>query len=504
MDNDAKSCYDRILCSLAMIISQYFGISNTSASVQANTLRKMKFRLRTALGTSVNTYQHTVSTPIHGTGQGSCASPSIWLMTSSILMDCLTAISNGMTMLDVVHGKTIKQWIDGFVDDTSLFSNLTPGAYDDDTLLQLQTNLSHDMMKWKELLEASGGNLELSKCFYYILSWKFDEEGNASPMSIQEQQQECDQITIHDNEDLEEVTIVQKEVHVAHKTSGCYKAINGNEREQKKRFKSKSDKYGYMLKNATLSRKQANMAYRSVYIPSLKYSLPACSLSLNYIGYIQNFTLDKFLPFMGYKHGTHRALIHGPSELGGANIPHLYTEMMGMKLETFISHIRANTILGQSFKINLNYIQLIAGISTPIFESNADLSYIDDNWILHLRDYLIQINGQLALKDIWKSTKPRENDINLMEKFLTLGYTTKEIRLINNWQRFFKVNYLSEIYSSDGVKIQQSFLKRPLGDKVYATHNSKLRWPRHPEPGKKGFSLWLKSLQSCFNITSCS
>ena len=59
MDNDAKSCYDRILCNLAMIVSQYFGISNKSASVQAQKLRNMKIRLRTAIGSSTNTYQHT-------------------------------------------------------------------------------------------------------------------------------------------------------------------------------------------------------------------------------------------------------------------------------------------------------------------------------------------------------------------------------------------------------------------------------------------------------------
>ena len=59
MDNDAKSCYDRILCNLAMLISQYFGISNSLASVQAKTLRNMKFRLRTAIGNSINTYQHS-------------------------------------------------------------------------------------------------------------------------------------------------------------------------------------------------------------------------------------------------------------------------------------------------------------------------------------------------------------------------------------------------------------------------------------------------------------
>ena len=502
MDNDAKSCYDRILCNLAMIISQYFGISNTSAAVQATTLKLMKFRLRTATGNSNKTYQHSDETPIHGTGQGSCASPSIWLMISSILMDCLAEIGGDMTMTDMIDEKIIQQWIDGFVDDTSLFSNINPGTVDD-TISNLQKKLKHDMMKWKELLEASGGKLELSKCFYYILSWKYDDEGNAMPMSIDEQRRECEQITINDNDDELEVRIDQKEVNVAHKTLGCYKAIDGNEVEQIKYLKSKSDKYGYMLKNAKLSRKQANMAFKSIYIPSIKYGLPACSISKNDIAHIQNYTMDKFLPYMGYEHGTARALIHGPTEMGGANVPHLFTEMMGMKLESFISHIRADTVLGESMKININYLQLISGRELPLFESNDNIDYIPENWLTHLRNYLIEINGQIKIKGIWKAKKLRDNDINLMDKFLTLQFTTPEIRLINNWRVFFKVMYLSEICSPDGLKIQSCFFKRPLGNKINATHQSALRWPNQPEPGKKGFSLWIKCLRTCFNTTSC-
>jgi hypothetical protein len=69
MYNDAKSCYDRIICNLDMIISQYFGVTRNMASLQFTTLKKMKYRLRTALGESTRTYQHTTITPIHGTDQ---------------------------------------------------------------------------------------------------------------------------------------------------------------------------------------------------------------------------------------------------------------------------------------------------------------------------------------------------------------------------------------------------------------------------------------------------
>jgi hypothetical protein len=59
MDNNAKSCYNRIICKLAMIVSQYFAVSKEAASMQAETLEQMCFRIRTALGDSKKFYKHT-------------------------------------------------------------------------------------------------------------------------------------------------------------------------------------------------------------------------------------------------------------------------------------------------------------------------------------------------------------------------------------------------------------------------------------------------------------
>jgi Reverse transcriptase (RNA-dependent DNA polymerase) len=198
MDNDAKSCYDRIICNLAMLVSQHLGVSKEVASSQAETLKKMIFRIRTAIGDSKQSYRHSTSTPIHGTGQGSCASPAIWLLVCSLLMDCLSKIGHGMTLTDVTGTRTLRQLIDGFVDDTSLFTNFLKTVIDLNDIELLTRRLQHDMIAWKELLEASGGKLELTKCFYYILTWRFDHKGNPFPTTIAEQRERAAQIKVPD------------------------------------------------------------------------------------------------------------------------------------------------------------------------------------------------------------------------------------------------------------------------------------------------------------------
>jgi hypothetical protein len=229
MDNDAKSCYDRIICNLAMLVSQYFGMTPNATATQANTLQEMKFRLRTAIGDSKQFFKHSTSTPFHGTGQGSCASPALWLIISSILIDCLAQLGNGLTMKKIIGNLTLQQWIDGFVDDTSLFTNLLDLLGEPNDVRLLTTKLCQDLMFWKELLEASGGKLELPKCFYYVLAWKFDSKGNPYPMSIAEQRNLVDQIHITDSSTNQTIPIQQKEVSKGHKTLGCYKSIIENE-----------------------------------------------------------------------------------------------------------------------------------------------------------------------------------------------------------------------------------------------------------------------------------
>jgi hypothetical protein len=120
----------------------------------------------------------------------------------------------------------------------------------------------------------------------------------------------------------------------------------GDEEDNKKILKQKCDQFVSQVKNNMLTRKQVMMVFNILFIPSMKYGLPATSLSVKDIESIQSYAIDKFLPAMGFEHSTPRDLIFGPEEFGGFNIQHLFTEMMGTKLDTLISHIRASSNLG--------------------------------------------------------------------------------------------------------------------------------------------------------------
>jgi hypothetical protein len=74
-DNDAKSCYDRIIAPIALTASRALGMPEVACSIHGQTLDKMKHYIKTAHGTSVSYYSNDHEGPLFGSGQGSGGSP---------------------------------------------------------------------------------------------------------------------------------------------------------------------------------------------------------------------------------------------------------------------------------------------------------------------------------------------------------------------------------------------------------------------------------------------
>jgi hypothetical protein len=167
MDNDAKACYDRIIMSLATIASGYYGLPRNTRKLQAKAIRAMQFHIKTALGVSREYYQDSPATPFHGSGQGSGSASTLWLFISSIVMTIYQDLAAAMQITNADLTEKLQEWIDGYVDDTSIFTNIDE-TNEISTAHRIAQQLQSDASIWEQLLSATGGKLELTKCFYYI------------------------------------------------------------------------------------------------------------------------------------------------------------------------------------------------------------------------------------------------------------------------------------------------------------------------------------------------
>lgn len=505
VDNDAKACYDRIICNLAMMVSQYHGMSNRACKFHSKTLERMKFTIRTAGGDSKQSYHHTKENPIHGSGQGSCASPSLWLQISSILLHIHAVLSQGMTRHDVSPDNTSHTSAEGFVDDISLFIN-DPSLH----LVALDLlfeAIKHDIRTWQDLLGGSGGKLELEKCFYYILSWKFNKFGDAIPRSLEDIKAECDTtIAIHDPDSNQDIPLQVKDITQDHKTLGVLKTMSGDEKTQLQALKEKSKKLATQTALGQLTRFQARRAYSSVYMPSMTYSLVATSLSEADLNVVQSKALQSYLPAMGYEATFPRAVIFGPRQFGGINLGHLYTEMCIAKIEALVSHIQSGSGLGRLMLTNLNWLQLHSGLSTPVLSGGIPLSYLSMNWFLHIRNFLYSIQGRISIPDQWQIRLERKRDVALMDKVSQHeALTTSDKRIFNNWRLFFQVSTLSDIIDPAGTSVQEAYWRLPQAHSDSAAirwRTSRHNWPIQQAPDSSTFKIWRKVLRTVFDITS--
>lgn len=95
-DNDARACYDRILISLSSLCGRKQGIGKEVIFVHAKTLWEVKFKLKTKVGILTREYSHCRKFPIHGSGQGSTNSPTIWCFVLSKLFNTHDQLANGI------------------------------------------------------------------------------------------------------------------------------------------------------------------------------------------------------------------------------------------------------------------------------------------------------------------------------------------------------------------------------------------------------------------------
>jgi hypothetical protein len=171
----------------------------------------------------------------------------------------------------------MRQFQEGFVDDISNYAN---NEFEDQCIKNLHAALQSDGQKWVGLLEGTGGKLELTKCFYYMLSWGFDKNGSPYPHPIKDQPPGLDKLNMR-GDHKEPQYILQKEVTESHKTLGVFKTFSGTEEDHVTSLKTKSDNIITRLWSGQINRRQDKLAYNCNYIPAMVYSLPATRLTEN-------------------------------------------------------------------------------------------------------------------------------------------------------------------------------------------------------------------------------
>jgi hypothetical protein len=130
----------------------------------------MQYVLKTGFGESAESYGGTSSSPNSGLGQGSGASPPVFLALSSLIVNTYCNLGHGAKICSSYVGRLFHLSAVMYVDDTGLLhwpysAHLDPG--------NLIAYVQQETMDYGHLAQAFGGILKEKKCSVYFMDYMY-------------------------------------------------------------------------------------------------------------------------------------------------------------------------------------------------------------------------------------------------------------------------------------------------------------------------------------------
>ena len=485
-ENDARACYDRLILELLSLVDRANGMPEEATETHAELLDQAEYHVKSKAGISDEHYSNTKAKPIHGNGQGAGDSPNQFGMISSVISRAQDRLASKAKFQSPDRQIKVEIANTAFVDDTSGYSN-DP----DHTMLiaELVALLQADITHWGRLLWATGGQLELEKCLYYAIEWKFRSDGSARIATPAE-----NQVTLRiQQQDGTWEELLQKHPDDTHKLLGVEQSPSGNQAPEAQRLRKKSDQYARLANTSGFNRTAYKTAYYQYYLSAMNYSLYSTWIKPSVLDKIQISAKQAFLTGMGYNRNMHLAVVYGSPKYGGIGMQSLSTNqgILGTISLLRLINSQVESRVSNLSVIDIMYIQMEAGTSEPILEDTRPIPYLEPGWIPTIRQFLHSIDAKIV-GAVPRPTLHRLHDSYIMDHFLRAELTPALLAKLNRCRIALRVARLSDIATSDGKTIDPCwFSTKPVPPKPSI---STLKWPRQLIPDPKLWNLWRNML----------
>ena len=207
--------------------------------------------------------------------------PALWVIVSSFAFDELEANGHGVSFADPTNSIVHHRMADAYVDDVTGFFNLFFESLRGDkvSVKKLAAGMEADAEAWNTQLDITGGALEHSKCFWYLMyqTWSKTNQQRLLSKTELEAAGAVINVSVAGTERTEKIDL--KDCSEPHKTLGAWKTIDGSQQGQIDVLREKSEKFGKAIVTTPLSLHEARMAHERLLIPSLEFPLASASLT---------------------------------------------------------------------------------------------------------------------------------------------------------------------------------------------------------------------------------
>jgi hypothetical protein len=241
-----------------------------------------------------------------------------------------------------------------------------------------------------------------------------------------------------------------------------------------------------------LTRGKAWTYYTACYLPSVCYPLTASFLTSLQLNKIQMRAMSSIIPRCGYNRNTHRSIICGPQQLGGAGFRHLATERGTMQVTYFLRHWKKQSQVGRLFRCVLSWLQLSVGVSFPVLEQPTQtLPHDESKWLSSLRSVLTTQKLSIRLDEPGIPPLQRTHDSYLMDHILQSNhYTAAEVRKLNYCRLYLNVVTVSDITQPNDNSVDPSFY---TGHLAASSSRPNLMSVHQERPSEQEWKLWRRA-----------
>jgi hypothetical protein len=352
----------------------------------------------------------------------------------------------------------------GFVDNNNITSNGEEWETVNDIIIRPQ----HDAQLWNDLLRATGGALNLDKCFAQVLAFQFGLNGApviapADPSLT---------ITLKDRLYDIEVTIKPISPYKTYRSLGTEQGSSKNQKEQHTKLVKTSGSHNRKLACSAMSPRYAWVHYTAVFQSSVRYPLSMCHLSKHQLHDLQKKYIPTLLNKIGLARTHAHALVFGPRAYGGIGCNDLQLEQGLDAIHNLIRQLRTPRYGKQLATIFLRTQQNASGMSKSLLQyPQIRAPYLEGHYYAHIRRFLAQHEGSLEIECIPNPTYERQGDVYIIDAICSPStateldreflrhYTDAEIRQLYYCKSYLKVKRISDLCTADGEFVLPSILK---------------------------------------------
>ena len=118
------------------------------------------------------------------------------------------------------------------------------------------------------------------------------------------------------------------------------------------------------------------------------------------------------------------------------------------------------------------------------------IDYIDNDWILELRQRLGEISATMWIEQAWQPQLQREGDLSLMEQFLQAQSTPKQHRQLHQVLHWLRIITLADLVDPRGQFIPEGILTGKW------RAQSIQEWSTQPKPDDAAFATFRRFLRN--------